>query len=347
MLDKFMRIFYLLTMICSISFAQIPTYYSNIDFSESPEEVKSQLESLVRNTHLYRLNYTPQTWYALKEIDLDPTNQENVLLMYGYNDNDSNSMNDRSRDKDLSCHTSSCTGKWNREHVYPKSTGNYDVDSWPGSDVHSLRPCDTRMNELRWNSPFVDGSGNSHMVSSYRFYPGDEWKGDIARMIMYMYLRYPDNCLPNYVGDDDNTYHTDMPDIFLEWNAEDPVSDFEMNRNNLIQSDYQGNRNPFIDNPYLATMIWGGPQAENTWESLSVEEVVQEKFSVYPNPTTDKVFYSEQNFSQIHIYNSTGKLVGKDLILNDNQTVLPNDKGLYFIEFCTKENCQTVKVLKK
>jgi endonuclease I len=42
------------------------------------------------------------------------------------------------------------------------------------------------------------------------------------------------------------------------------VSLFEEQRNNVIEG-AQGNRNPFIDNPYLATLIWGGNPAENKW----------------------------------------------------------------------------------
>jgi endonuclease I len=53
--------------------------------------------------------------------------------------------------------------------------------------------------------------------------------------------------------------------MFLEWNAEDPVSAFEMQRQEIIEG-AQGNRNPFIDNPYFATLIWDGPEAENLWD---------------------------------------------------------------------------------
>lgn len=332
--------------ISALCFGQIPEYYQGIDFTQSPESVKSELEDLVRDTHQYRLSYTPQTWYALKTIDLEPENPENVLLVYGFDNDDELLINDRTRDKDLSCHTTDCTGLWNREHVYPKSIGNYDIDSWPGSDVHALRACAGDMNVYRYNYPFAPGSGNAHIVSSYRFYPGDEWKGDVARMIMYMYLRYPDRCLPNYVGDDDNTYHQDMPDIFLEWNAEDPVSYYEINRNNLIESDYQGNRNPFIDNPYLATMIWGGPQADNTWEELSTNEVLDEAFAFYPNPTKDKIMYLYDDFTSIKVYNIEGKLVLTDTDLQDNQTSIPDEKGVYFVEFCSKNTCNTYKVIK-
>lgn len=342
-----MKAFYILSLFAAVCSAQIPSYYNSVDFSQSPENIKSQLSALVRNTHLYQLSYTPQTWIALKNMDLNPENQENVLLIYGFDDSDALTINDRSRDKDLSCHTTECTGLWSREHVYPKSIGNFDEDSWPGSDVHSLRPADGDMNEFRFNSPFAPGSGNAHNVANYRFYPGDEWKGDVARMMMYMYLRYPDRCLPNYVGDDENTWHNDMPDIFLEWNADDPVTDFETHRNDLIETDFQGNRNPFIDNPYLATMIWGGPAAENTWENLDTAEMPQLKFEVYPNPASDLIYYKGKDFNQILIYNVNGILVGQDKDLKDEKTKLPEIPGLYFIHFKNEKGIEMVKVLKK
>ena len=338
--------FLLLFSYVYIALAQIPEYYQQIDLSQSPDNIKLQLSNLLRNTHLYHLEYTPQTWIALKTMDLNPENIENVLLIYGYNDNDNTTFNDRSRDKDLSCHTTNCVGLWTREHVYPRSTGNYDEDSWPGTDVHALRPCDGEMNEYRWNSPFVDGAGNAHEVFNYRFYPGDEWKGDVARMVLYMYLRYPNNCLPNYVGDDENSYHADVPDIFLEWNAADPVSDFELNRNNLTHTNFQGNRNPFIDNPYLATIIWGGPQANNTWGELAVQNTNEFEFEVYPNPTTDVIYYN-MTFNDILIYDVKGRLIKKDDNLGDNQTTLPEKPGLYFIKFFKSNKIFTQKVIKK
>jgi len=58
-----------------------------------------------------------------------------------------------------------------------------------------------------------------------------------------------------------------MINLFLEWNADDPVSAIELNRNNVLEN-FQGNRNPFIDNPALATIIWGGPEAQDTWNLL-------------------------------------------------------------------------------
>ena len=111
-------------------------------------------------------------------------------------------------------------------------------------------------------------SGNSGDVGSGNWYPGDEWKGDVARMIMYMYLRYGTRCLPSNVAiGTTNSIDSNMIDLLLEWNVEDPVSDFEKQRNtyheNTSNMYAQGNRNPFIDNPAFATSIWGGTQAED------------------------------------------------------------------------------------
>jgi chitodextrinase len=85
-----------------------------------------------------------------------------------------------------------------------------------------------------------------------------------------MYVRYGDVCLPTAVGVGSNEFTPDdMIDLFLQWNVEDPVSQIEKDRNTYHEntSNYaaQGNRNPFIDNPYLATRIWGGDSAEDRW----------------------------------------------------------------------------------
>ncbi|UGU14946.1 endonuclease [Sinomicrobium kalidii] len=239
--------------------AQVPAYYNGTDISQTGNNLKNELAALITQTHTTNLSYTPGVWEALKQTDLDPGNPENVLLIYGYNDNDGNLQTDRTRDKDSN---GGSTGDWNREHVFAKSLGNPNLGtSGPGADAHHLRASDVSMNSSRGNLPFEDASGNARRINN-SWYPGDEWKGDVARMIMYMYLRYGDRCLPSAVGVGAQTYSSDMMDVFLEWNAEDPVSQYERNRNNILEN-IQGNRNPFIDNPVFATSIWGGPQAED------------------------------------------------------------------------------------
>ena len=91
---------------------------------------------------------------------------------------------------------------WNREHTYAQSLATPSMNtSSPnaGTDAHHLRSSDVQMNGNRGNRKFATGSGNSGNSGS-NWYPGDEWKGDVARMMMYMYLRYPSQCPPNDVG---------------------------------------------------------------------------------------------------------------------------------------------------
>ena len=87
---------------------------------------------------------------------------------------------------------------------------------------------------------------------------------------MYMYLRYGTQCYPSLVANGTtNSIDSNMIDLLLDWNAADPVSAYEDVRNtyheNTSNTYGQGNRNPFIDNPHLATRIWGGTPAEDRW----------------------------------------------------------------------------------
>ena len=188
-----------------------------------------------------------------------------MLLMYGYDDSDGDSSTDRTRSKS-SMATSGCTGLWNREHVFAKSLATPALETTSagsGTDLHNLRAIDCQMNSTRNNNVFEDSSGNAALTSN-GFYPGDEFRGDVARIIMYMYIRYPTQAAPNDIAYSNNTYHSDMPDVFLEWNQEDPPSAIEILRNDTFETK-QGNRNPFIDNPHIAQLIWGGPTVTDWW----------------------------------------------------------------------------------
>ena len=245
----------------ALLYAQIPTYYNDVNLNQTGTSLKDELSSKITTTQTTILSYTPSVWNALQQSDLDPTDTSKVLLIYGYDDNDGEFKTDRSRGVN---NNGGGVGLWNREHVYPRSLGNPNLGSTgPGSDAHSLRPSDGQMNSSRSNRKFASGNGNSVITPQGNFYPGDEWKGDVARMMMYMYLRYGSRCLPSNVAVG-NTVAGDanMIDILLQWNADDPVNGFEDNRNEVIAG-IQGNRNPFVDNPAFATQIWGGPQAED------------------------------------------------------------------------------------
>jgi endonuclease I/chitodextrinase len=266
---------FLFILISSALVSQVQSYYNGFDTSLTGVALKNALTTKITTTHTNKLSYTPGVWAASKVTDVNPNNSGEVILIYGWEDgSDSDATNDRFRDITLQDSGSGASFRWNREHVYSKSLANPGFttnDPGPGTDAHNLRPADRTRNSERSNRKFSDGSGNSGIVSSGFWYPGDEWKGDVARMMMYMYVRYGNQCLPTGVGVGDTQFTPDdMIDLFLKWNVEDPVSDLEKVRNSFHEDTTnntyaQGNRNPFIDNPYLATRIWGGDSAQDLW----------------------------------------------------------------------------------
>ncbi|QTE23002.1 endonuclease [Polaribacter cellanae] len=266
MIRKIIPLFAFLLFASSI-FSQ-ESYYSDVNLKLTGISLKEELATKIISTHTQFLFYD-QIWDASKITDVNPENNTQVLLIYGYeNGTDSDVTNDRVREIDKN---GGAPGEWNREHVFSRSLGVPNLGtSGPGSDAHHLRPADAQRNSSRNNRKFTAGNGNSAAQANTGWYPGDEWKGDVARMVMYLYVRYGNRCLPTNVGFGDNlATPDDMIDLFLQWNVEDPVSDFERQRNiyheNTSNQNAQGNRNPFIDNPILATRIWGGAKAEDTW----------------------------------------------------------------------------------
>lgn len=249
-----LKLSFLLSLFSFFLFAQsAPAYYSGINFTKTGNALKSDFATLITSTHTKVISYS-ELQTLMKTSDLDPQNPANLLLIYG---SQSSGTHQRSRP---------VGGSWNREHVYAKSKGTPNLGtSGPGADGHHLRPADNTLNSTRGSLLFDDGAGaTAYKTSRGGWYPGDEWKGDVARILMYMYVRYNSRCLPLNITMNPSTYSADFPDILLKWNVEDPVSAFEIQRNNVV-ANTQKNRNPFIDNPYLATVIWGGPAAQNTW----------------------------------------------------------------------------------
>jgi len=344
--------------------APIPAYYSSIDFSKSGSALMSQLANLITLTHKTVLPYTSSTqrdtWDALKTSDINPEKTTNVLLIYGWNDKDVIVNNDRTRNKDSSCHYTSCPGLWDREHVFARSLGTPDlgfVDA--GSDVHNLRAIDEARNGSRSNRKYEfanNSTDSSYITASKNWYPGNEWCGDVARIIMYMYLRYPTQCSPKSVGAGIITYSAlgDIPDVFLKWNAMDTVSILELSRNNTFQS-FQGNRNPFIDNPYLATIIWKGPMAADRWNLSKIiagydeqsESLIEDEIILYPTVTSDYVFLINPNSSKYFysIYNSNGQLIQSDYAV-DKIDVSNVVKGLYIIKTNFNNKVKAFKIIK-
>ena len=152
-------------------------------------------------------------------------------------------------------------GQWNREHVWAKSHGFGSLESnYAYYDCHHLHATEVSINNARGNLPFDDITSATYSSDSYgnkwdstAFEPRDEVKGDVARSMFYMVVRYEDSSLDLELEDVRTSISSKNPTLgklstLLKWAYEDPVSDFEIRRNNVVY-DYQNNRNPFIDHP--------------------------------------------------------------------------------------------------
>jgi endonuclease I len=189
----------------------------------------------------------------LQVLDVDPDATGNVLLVYsGYSVN--------------GAWDSGAT--WNREHLWPQSRG---VSDGPGrSDLFALRPCDPGVNSSRGNKWFDISDENDQ---SYTFparadapecsYDSDSWQprsseqGDIARALFYMDTRYEHLSLTNVI-----TTSTQMGTLsaLIQWHLDDPVDEAERLRNQLIFTEYQHNRNPYIDDEEYVMLVYGMPE---------------------------------------------------------------------------------------
>lgn len=225
------------------------TYYEDA-LGKEGDELKRALHTIISSQS--KISYS-QVWDALMETDEDPENPDNVILLYS---GDSQSKGSHGGNVD----------DWNREHVWAKSHGDFGTSTGPGTDVHHLRPTDVTVNSTRGNKDFdYGGSPVDQAPGSFSdddsFEPRDEVKGDVARMILYMAVRYDGDdgfadLEPNDQVDNGSSPAIGKLSALKEWNDEDPPNDFEKNRNQVIFDHIQHNRNPFIDHPEWVDSIW-------------------------------------------------------------------------------------------
>lgn len=156
---------------------------------------------------------------------------------------------------------------WNREHVWAKSHGFDDQSYWAYSDCHHLRATGKAINSSRGNKYFdevnnpTDSDQYGNKWTGSVFEPRDEVKGDVARILFYMVTRYHDSTL-TLTLDNSGSYpnskgvgNLGMLDTLVKWHYEDPVSETEIKRNEVVYS-YQGDRNPYIDHPEFVYFLY-------------------------------------------------------------------------------------------
>ena len=240
------------------------SYYQGIDSRLTGSELKAALHELIDDHTQYPYTSSrPDTWDALIEIDAAAGLPGFVQTLY-------------TRELLRSDQHNSGSDQWNREHVWAKSRGDFGTSLGAGTDLHHLRVADSSVNSSRNNKSFMNGGELVYDLDGalrtqtlcrtdndqWTFEPPDEVKGDIARMLLYMAVRYegdsgePDLELGDVLpGKDDKRPIHGHLNTLLEWHHADPVSEEERIRNERVQA-WQGNRNPFIDHPEWAASIW-------------------------------------------------------------------------------------------
>ncbi len=215
----------------------------------SGDRLLNTLKTLMTSTHHKNSTYNDCRDMAVK-TDCENGDGTSINLLY-------TSYSSKRSDFDGS-------SGWNREHVWPKSLGGFET-SGAGGDLHHIRPADSKVNSTRGNMKYGNVSVNGkEAVSNYFagyavggryaagfFEPHDNVKGDVARICLYVYVRY--NTEHSKCSKITNVFQS--VDVLLEWCALDPVDTWEMGRNEVVAA-YQGNRNVFIDYPELAWLLF-------------------------------------------------------------------------------------------
>jgi Endonuclease I/Secretion system C-terminal sorting domain len=320
-------------------------YYATLE-GLSGAALKQALQDIIANPAVVHAHNYGDIIDILKTADQNPKNSNEVWLMYV----------EQSRSKLEFQDSGINTGKWNREHIYPQSRGGFSsgTESIPDgknvwlptnaddiltghADAHHLRAEDGAENSIRNN--------NNYGLTGYNGPNGtmNSWKGDVARSVFYMAVRY--NALSVVNGDIPVTTVGQLGDLasLLTWNTLDPSDDFEMNRNNYIYT-WQVNRNPFIDYPDLANYIWGSKVGQVWHFNLSTNDFSKLNVNLYPNPAHKSISISGLNEkATIEIYNSIGSKVLEKNFKGETKLNIDFPIGIYF----AKINLGNQSIVKK
>jgi hypothetical protein len=324
-------------------------YYDSLE-GLSGTALKQALQNIIANPAVVRAHNYGDVTDILKVADQNPLNSNQVWLMYV----------ETPRAKLDFQTTSSNVGSWNREHIYPQSRGGFanatddipdginvwlptnadDIAAGHG-DAHHIRAEDGPENTSR--------SNRDYGLTGYNGPAGNQgsWKGDVARSVFYMAVRY--NALSVVNGDIVDTTVGQLGDLasLLTWNHADPSDDFEMNRNNYIYT-WQYNRNPFIDYPALADYIWGTNAGQPWYAALSTNDNTAISISIYPNPTSERfTVYGMDSEATLVLFNSLGMKVFEQEFSGETTFEPQVAPGIYLVKIAQNNQSVTKKIIIK
>ncbi len=354
-MKKTLSLSFLLALIIT-GFAQIPAGYYNGTDGLAGNDLRYKLRTIIDNHTI--ISYK-SLWKAYKYTD----EYSNGKIWDIY----SNCSFTYSSDQ-CGSYVNVCDC-YNREHTVPKSW--FGEASPMVSDLFQVLPTDGKVNGERSNYPYGECSSGTSWGTGKKgsctypgfsgtvFEPADEYKGDLARIYFYMVTRYnvtgwhqdPEHHSNDVFSGDAFTSWT--LNMLLDWNDQDPVSQKEIDRNNVIYNNYQHNRNPYVDHPEWVCAVFGS----NCNASINTPDNFT-NITVSPNPFVENLNISynliENSDVQIRILSVNGEVI--DIINQKSQYTGNNDftwnasnfnltNGIYFVQIISNKQISTQKVV--
>lgn len=287
-------------------FNNYDSYYAHYNFKELyGDELKAEMHKYFILEHQTYVTYQNYWYYANGGSDLIPGTEQNELF---YTAKRSNYRTHENQDREHVWPCANSGNLWRREGGAVEIATEHNIDAtgayayWGGgSDLYHVRPATSSVNQKRSDSKFYEFS-DAELAQQTRLSDGgpyvayvdalknkvevaDEFKGDVARIIMYIWIHYssigsvnvyyspehkPVYSLNEAINEPGHSPYvcglislknilaydteTECMEKIVEWNRIDPPSAVELNRNNYVET-VQGNRNPFVDYPQLVDHI--------------------------------------------------------------------------------------------
>lgn len=357
------RAFLILCLITvSFTYAQIPKGYYTAAEGKKGNALRVSMHNIIKN-HT-SLSYG-ELWNAFYTTDKRP---DNGKVWDIYSDRPGGTPAYYFTFGSDQCGNASSEGDcYNREHSVPKSWFGGSVAPMY-TDLFHLYPTDGYVNNKRGSLPIGKvinatwtstngskvGASNISGYSGQVFEPIDSFKGDFARTYFYMSVCYMDKNLgmetqSNFSGGNLKPW---TKELLLQWAALDPVSQKEIDRNNAVYQ-RQHNRNPFIDFPELAEMIFGSDTNYAFTSSIS-DFNLPTLWAISPNPTTNYIniqsFDYQTNKTNIEVIDMAGKPIltlQEELTENYRLDVSSLTAGIYLLRLTSGQNVNTFKIVKQ
>ncbi|WP_432671878.1 endonuclease [Flavobacterium sp. SM2513] len=369
---------FLVLMLSLATIAQAPANYYN-NATGTGYALKTQLKTIISNGHNdqgYNSLWSLYSTTAFRDNFYE--NDGSLLDLYSENPTAADPYNYTSSNQQ--CGNYNAEGVcYNREHLVPQSYFDEFATNPMKNDPFHVFPSDGKVNGDRGNYGFgivgtptytsQNGSKRGNMsagaYSSFTgtvFEPIDAFKGDVARAYFYFATRYETSMGSFYNaasstscqakamfdGSTNKVFSDDFILVLIKWHLDDPVSSYEIAKNNAIYA-YQGNRNPYIDNPGYVCQIWDT-------QCTTVNNLKTEYFNslasmtVYPNPSNEhliRINY-ENTIDEIQLINVNGQIIQQvynPASQNSTYTLDNIPSGFYFLRVTNDSQSVVKKII--